>query len=231
MLDMTKVIRFVRRRTPFILILYGAFIYFCSCSSRTASRVLSFMVRRSHTSILSWFRSLNFLFIDKSLRGKVRLLLIDDTRVKVGSREVVLYVAFEPHLRRIVYMRFFDAANMLTALIFIKKIRAIYGSRMMVLTDGAQYYRAACRMLNLRHYVYDSRTRNLMERIVQYVKDRMGNFDDYIPCGKVGCDRRHAEMLLSSIGFMVNEVWLSKCINVKEFIEKALPMIEAIRNA
>jgi hypothetical protein len=45
------------------------------------------------------------------------------------------------------------------------------------------------------------------------------------------CDRRHAEMLLSSIGFMVNEVWLGKCINVREFIEKALPMIEAIKNA
>jgi len=38
-------------------------------------------------------------------------------------------------------------------------------------------------MLNLRHYVYDSRTRNLMERIVQYVKGRMGSFDEYIPCG------------------------------------------------
>jgi len=48
----------------------------------------------------------------------------------------VLYVAFEPHLRRIVYIRFFDAANMLTALIFIKKIRSIYGSRMIVLMDG-----------------------------------------------------------------------------------------------
>jgi len=47
------------------------------------------------------------------------------------------------------------------------------------LTDGVQYYRAACRMLNLRHYVYDSRARNLMERIVQHVKDRMGSFDTY----------------------------------------------------
>jgi hypothetical protein len=47
----------------------------------------------------------------------------------------------------------------------------------------------------------------------------------------IPCDRRHAEMLLSSIGFMVNEVWLGKCINVREFIEKALPMIEAIKNA
>jgi len=45
------------------------------------------------------------------------------------------------------------------------------------------------------------------------------------------CDRRHAEMLLASIGFMVNEVWLGKCINVREFIEKALPMIEVIKNA
>jgi hypothetical protein len=48
---------------------------------------------------------------------------------------------------------------------------------------------------------------------------------------RVGYDRRHAEMLLSSIGFMVNEVWLGKCINVREFIEKALPMIEAFKNA
>ena len=47
------------------------------------------------------------------------------------------------------------------------------------MTDGAHYYRAACRMLNLRHYVYDSRARNLMERIVQHVKDRMGSFDTY----------------------------------------------------
>jgi hypothetical protein len=45
------------------------------------------------------------------------------------------------------------------------------------------------------------------------------------------CDRRHAEMLLASIGFMVNEVWLGKCINVKKFIKKALPMIEVIKNA
>jgi hypothetical protein len=44
---------------------------------------LSSMVRRSHTSILSWFRSLSFLFVDRSLKGKVKLLLIDDTRVEV----------------------------------------------------------------------------------------------------------------------------------------------------
>jgi hypothetical protein len=61
-----------------------------------ASRALSSIVCRSHTSILSWFRSLSSLFVDRSLRGKVKLLLIDDTRVEVGGREVALFVAFEP---------------------------------------------------------------------------------------------------------------------------------------
>jgi hypothetical protein len=41
--------------------------------------------------------------VDRSLRGKVELLLIDDTRVEVGGREVVLFIAFEPNLRRIVH--------------------------------------------------------------------------------------------------------------------------------
>jgi transposase-like protein len=157
MFDMSKVVRFLRMRTSLLLIVYGAFIYFCAHSSMVASRALSSMVRRSHTSILSWFRSLSFLFVDRSLRGKVKLLLIDDTRVEVGGREMVLFVAFEPRLRRIVYMRFFEAANIFTALTFTKRIKAVYRSRMKVLTDGAQYYRTACKFLNLDHDVYDLR--------------------------------------------------------------------------
>jgi len=192
MFYVSKVVRFLRMRTSLLLIVYGAFLYFCAHSSRAASRVLSSMVRRSHASILSWFRSLSFLFMDRSLRGKVELLLIDDTRVEVGDREMVLFVAFEPRLRRIVYMRLFEAANIFTALTFIKRIKAVYRSRVKVLTDGAQCYRTACKFLNLDHDVYDLRLRNLMERIIQYVKDRTRDFDDYIPCRKKGCDKRHA---------------------------------------
>jgi hypothetical protein len=67
---MTKVIRFLRMRTSLLLIVYGAFTYFCFHSSRVASRALSSVIRRGHTSILSWFRSLSFLFVDRSLRGE-----------------------------------------------------------------------------------------------------------------------------------------------------------------
>jgi putative transposase len=218
-------------RTSLLLIVYGAFLYFSSHSSRAASGALSSMVRRSHTSILSWFRSLSTLFVDRSLKGKVRLLLIDDTRVEVGGREVVLFVAFEPILRRIAYMRFFEAANIFTALTFIKKIKAIYRSRMKVLTDGAQYYRKACKFLNLDHDVYGLKARNLMERVIQYVKDRTRDFDDYIPCRRERCDKRHAQMLLSSIAFMINEVYLNKDFDLKEFLEKTISIIEEIKNA
>jgi len=53
--------------------------------------------------------------------------------------------------------------------------------------------------------VYDLRLRNLMERIVQYVKDRTKDYD-YTPRRKKRRDRRHAPMWLSSIGFMIDEV-------------------------
>jgi putative transposase len=228
---MAEVIKFARMRTSLLLIVYGAFLYFCTHSSRAASRALSIIMRRSHASILSWFRSLSFLFIDRSLKGKVKLLLIDDTRVEVGGRELVLFVAFEPNLRRIVYMRLFEAANILTALSFMKRVKALYRSMMKVLTDGAQYYRTACKFLNLDHDVYGLRLRNLMERIIQYVKDRTEDFDDYIPCRRKRCDREHAQMLLTSIGFMINEVYLNKDFELKEFLEKTISIIEAIKNA
>jgi hypothetical protein len=56
-------------------------------------------------------------------------LLVDDTRIKIGSRGRVLYIAFEPYLRKIIYIMNFDVANILTSLIFIKKIKAICGSK------------------------------------------------------------------------------------------------------
>ena len=78
-----------------------------------------------------------------------------------------MYIAFEPYLRKIVYMMAFDFANILTSLIFIKRIRAICGSKITILTDGAPYCKASCRILNLRHGLYSLEVRNLMERIIK----------------------------------------------------------------
>jgi len=47
-----------------------------------------------------------------------------------------------------------------------------------LLTDGAPYYKASCRILNLKHGLYSSEIRNLMERVIQYVKDGAKLFDN-----------------------------------------------------
>jgi hypothetical protein len=72
------------------------------------------------------------------------------------------------------------------------------------------------------------RLRNLVERIVRYVEDRTEDFDDYILCEGRGVIRG---MLLSSMGFMINELYLNKDFNLKEFLEKAVLAIEVIKNA
>ena len=40
--------------------------------------------------------SLSFLFPDKNAFRDVRVLLVDDARIKIGSEKRVLYVTFKP---------------------------------------------------------------------------------------------------------------------------------------
>ncbi|MEM2194882.1 MAG: hypothetical protein QW803_10480 [Candidatus Methanomethylicia archaeon] len=89
--------------------MFIAYIYFRSCSSRMASDILSFIIVRNY-SILSWFRSLSFLF--EFDRRDVRIV-VDDTIISVGSKSKVVYVAFEPLLRRILYIWVCDVATCL----------------------------------------------------------------------------------------------------------------------
>jgi hypothetical protein len=41
----------------------------------------------------------------------------------------------------------------------------------------------------------------------------------------------HAQMLLSSIGYMINEVFLNEYFDLEEFLEKTISAIEAIKSA
>ncbi|HXG07743.1 MAG TPA: hypothetical protein VNI77_10515 [Nitrososphaera sp.] len=63
-------------------------------------------------------------------------------------------------------------------------------------TDGARCYNEAYSgWLRLRHYVYGTELKknkkNLMEWFIQNINDRTECFDDYFPCRKVGCSRKH----------------------------------------
>ena len=74
---------------------------------------------------------------------------------------------------------------------FFKRLRDRYG-RKPIFTDGALWYNDACKWLRLRHRVYGTELKNIMERFIQHIKDRTECFDDYFPCRKKkNCDKQH----------------------------------------
>jgi putative transposase len=65
-----------------------------------------------------------------------------------------------------------------------------YGKRP-VSTDGGTWYPQACKFLNLEHHTHSSYEKSIIERTIQYIKDRTENFDDYFPCKRKNCKLKH----------------------------------------
>ena len=64
---------------------------------------------------------------------------------------------------------------------FIRSLVEKYGKHI-VYTDGGTWYPQACNFLGLKHHLHSSLEKSLIERIMQYFKDRTECFDDYYPC-------------------------------------------------
>ena len=50
--------------------------------------------------------------------------------------------------------------------------------------NGGKWYLQACEFLKLHHHIHSFYEKNLIERTIQYAKDRMELFDDYFCCKK-----------------------------------------------
>jgi transposase-like protein len=60
-----------------------------------------------------------------------------------------------------------------------------------VSTDGGTWYPQACKFLKLDHHIHSSLEKSLIERTMQYIKDRTESFDDYFPCRMKNCKMKH----------------------------------------
>jgi len=184
-----------RERTPRPVMLYAVYMYFQGLSLRAVSACLEDLYPRSHVSVWRWvqrFSQLNRFFTV----GRVRCFLVDETWIKVGGQAAWLWLAFEPYGRFFLGFYVSRTCNILTAELFLQGLIDRYGRRP-VYSDGADWYPAACRSLGLEHHVYDVPRGNLMERFVQYVKDRTEAFDDYFPCRGERCRLEHVRGWLS----------------------------------
>lgn len=178
-----------RQRTKPTDIAYGLYLYFLGLSYRNTAKALQRFVHRSHVSIWKWIKKYKPKKVS-SKRKKSNEFIIDETQIKVGSQYIWLWVAIEPKHRQILQIDLSSERTMLVAERFIASLINKFG-KCPVSTDGGTWYPQACQFLDVEHHIHSSFEKSIIERTIQYIKDRTEGFDDYFPCGKKKCKLKH----------------------------------------
>ena len=171
--------------------MYALYLYFLGLSFRNTSKAEPFREKRSHVAVWNWVQRFNPKII-YSRKRRVTAFVIDETMIQIGERnEAWLWIAIEPVRSTVLGVYLSKHRNMLVAESFLRSSIEIYG-RHIVYSDGdGTWYSEACSSLELKHRLHTSSEKSLIERAIQYFKDRTEHFDDYYPCIRFGCDLSH----------------------------------------
>ncbi|MDN5867254.1 MAG: DDE-type integrase/transposase/recombinase [Candidatus Nitrosocosmicus sp.] len=123
-------------------------------------------------------------------RKRISGFTIDKTLVKIGSVYMWIWVAIELKSREIFVPNISKERNMLITERFISSLVKIHGKHP-ISTDGGTWYPQACRFLNIDLHIHSSLKKRLIERTMQYIKDRTERFDNYFPCRIKNCKLKH----------------------------------------
>ncbi len=185
------VITFERKRTSSILVMYSLYLYFLGLSLRNTSKALVIFKdkKRSYVSVWNWIQRFGSFQIYK--RKRVSAFIIDETVIQIGNQHFWLWFCVEPVHSSVLGIYISEERNMLVAEKFIRSLVEKYGKHTVYTDGGTWYHDEACNVLGLKHYLQSSIEKSLMERVNQYFKDRIENFDDYYPCTRNECNLFH----------------------------------------
>jgi putative transposase len=180
-----------RVRTDPAIVAYGLYLYFNSRSYRLASKSLEPLKKRTHVAIWKWVQKYSRI-TEKFVIGrrKVKKIFVDETLLKINGQDYWLWLAYEPNLHVCLMFRLSRERTIFVCYQFFKQIRTRFGNKP-VYTDGAYWYNDACKWLRLKHIIYETDHKNIMERFIQQIKDRTECFDDNFPCKIIECERKH----------------------------------------
>jgi putative transposase len=197
----------VRKRTEPEDIVYALHLYFNGLSLRNTSKAISKFVTRSHTAIRDWIQKYNpkRLFYRKT---KIFEFILDETQIKVGSELIWLWVVIEPESKDVLRLNISKERNMFVAERFLSNVIKEYGEHP-VSTDGGTWYPQACQFLKLNHHIHSPYEKSIIERTIQYIKDRTECFDDYFPCRKKNCKLKHVQKWLNLFAYYYNKEKIS----------------------
>ena len=180
-----------RNKTPSKYVYYGLHLYFSGLSLRKASERLSQLFKRNHVSIWNWIQKYKPLKIQARKR-KILEYIVDETLIKIGSEYIWIWVAIEPENKQILALTISKERNMFVAERFLSGLIKIHGKHA-ISTDGGTWYPQACRFLGLEHHIHSSFEKSIIERTMQYIKDRTEIFGDYFPCRLKNCKLKHVQ--------------------------------------
>ena len=172
--------------------MYSLYLYFLGLSLRNTSKALEIFddEKRSYVSVWNWIQRFGSLPIYK--RKRVTAFIIDETVIQIGWKQFWLWICIEPINKSVLGIYISEERNMFVAENFIRSLVEKYGKHT-VYTDGGTWYPQACNFLHLKHRLHSPFEKSLIERVIQYFKDRTESFDDYYPCTTKNnnCDLEH----------------------------------------
>ena len=105
-----------------------------------------------------------------------------------------LWVAIGFHSKEILGINISKERNMLLAERFISSLVGIHGHQHPSSFHRwrCTWYPQACKFLRLPHHIHSPYEKSIIiERTMQYIKDRIEMFDEYFPCRKKNCKLLH----------------------------------------
>jgi putative transposase len=158
--------------------------------------------KRSYVSVWNWIQRFGSCQIYK--RKRVTAFIIDETIIQIGNQHFWLWFCIEPVHSYVLGTYISEERNMIVAEKFIRSLVSKYGKHT-VYTDGGTWYDEAYNVIGLKHYLHSSIEKSLMERVNQYLKDRIESFDDYYPCIKENCNLFHVYNWIQFFVSMYND--------------------------
>ena len=192
-------------RTSLKYIYYALQLYSLGLSLRKTSQHLSLIIKRNHVSVWNWIQKYK---LKKMLqkRNKIQEFIIDKTLINASDDYVWVWVAIGPIDKMILDIRISFERTMLVAEQFLKGLIKKYGKHSISTDGGTWYPPQACKFLKIKHHIHSYYEKSIVERTIQYLKDRTECFDDYFLCRKYNCKLEHVIKWLNLFADMYNKM-------------------------
>ena len=103
---------------------------------------------------------------------RVSAFRIAETLIYLGWKQYYLWIATEPVHTTLLGIHISANRNMLVARQFLQSLIIKYGKHS-VYSDGGTGYPEACKVMKVKHYIHSPLEKSLIERVMQYFKDRI----------------------------------------------------------